>query len=215
VTAPADTPEPENTPPHVWWSPFVGLLVTVQGGRARFLDVTQHDAVALPEDAVQLVAVGIPHSAVPGGAALIGGAAFVARQRALHTRPGDDPWCSCGVGHCGMRVLLDHLDHAETRNAAALAELLRGGQLATDVRRAAIAALQGTAPAPTPVELRAAAATGGPCETCGRPRNVHVCVGCADLTVGPDRIQPGPGCGNCRSTGMDQSPCYPPGEGPR
>lgn len=71
------------------------------------------------------------------------GAEFVARQRALHTRRDGDPWCSCGLGHCGMRLVLDHLDRAEARNAAALAELLRGGQLAADVRRAAIAVLQG------------------------------------------------------------------------
>lgn len=40
--------------PDVRWSPTSGLLVMVQGGRARFLDLTEHDPVALPEDAVQL-----------------------------------------------------------------------------------------------------------------------------------------------------------------
>ena len=61
------TTAPADTPPHVWWSPFVGLLVTVQGGRARFLTTNWHKPVNLPEDAVQLVAVGVPHSAVPDG----------------------------------------------------------------------------------------------------------------------------------------------------
>ncbi|WP_410676696.1 hypothetical protein [Amycolatopsis sp. cmx-4-68] len=75
------------------------------------------------------------------------GAAFVVRQRTLHVVE-DDGWCSCGFPHCGTRMLLDHLDRAEARIAAALAELLRGGQLAADVRRAAIAVLQGK---PVPV----------------------------------------------------------------
>lgn len=122
MTAPTDTPQPEITPPHVWWSPFVGLLVTVQGGRARLLDLTAHDPVSLPEDAVQLVAVGVPHSAFPDGAA------FVARQRALHTRTDDDPWCSCGIGHCGMRVVLDHLDHTEALIRGIRDALFEGGQ---------------------------------------------------------------------------------------
>ncbi|SEB43281.1 hypothetical protein SAMN04489727_1699 [Amycolatopsis tolypomycina] len=71
------------------------------------------------------------------------GAEFVTRQRALHVCADGDPWCSCGLRHCGMRVLLDHLDHAEATIAAALAALLRGGQAHGDVRRAAIAVLQG------------------------------------------------------------------------
>ncbi|RSD26374.1 hypothetical protein [Amycolatopsis eburnea] len=132
------------------------------------------------------------------------GAEFVARQRTLHTRADGDPWCSCGLGHCGMRLLLDHLDHAEGRIARARTELLRGGR---DAARFALAALAGIAPPPTLVELRAAATTGGPCETCARPRNTHVCIGCADLTAGPDKIQPGDGCDSCRGTGMDQMPC--------
>lgn len=141
------------------------------------------------------------------------GAEFVARQRVLHVRANGDPWCSCGIGRCGIRMLLDHLDYADARIARARAELARPGVYAEPARRYALAALQGAQPAPTPVELRAAATTGGPCETCGRPRNVHVCIGCADLTVGPDRIQPGPGCDSCRNTGMDQNPCA--GEGRR
>lgn len=141
-------------------------------------------------------------------AALPGGAEFVARQRASHVRL-PDGWCSCGFPHCGTRLLLDHLEHAEGRIARAHAELLRGGR---DATRFAHAALQGIVPPPTYLELRAAATTGGPCEGCGRPRNVHVCIGCADLTVGPDQIEPGTGCHACRNTGMDQMPCLLPKE---
>ncbi len=36
-------------------------------------------------------------------------------------------------------------------------------------------------------------------------RHLHICVSCSDGT------QPGPGCGNCRETGMDQTPCQTEG----
>jgi hypothetical protein len=137
------------------------------------------------------------------------GAEFVARQRTLHVRRADG-WCSCGFPHCGTRVLLDHLDHANALLGRVHAALLQGGQAHGDVRREALGLLQDI-PVPVPRwKLRDAATTGGPCESCGRPRNVHVCISCADLDVGPDRIAPGPGCGSCRNTGMDQMPCLPP-----
>lgn len=52
---------------------------------------------------------------------------------------------------------------------------------------------------------RAAATGGGPCATCGKPFYTHVCLSCS-----PDAQTPGPGCINCRRTGMDQTPCLPP-----
>ncbi|GAA0719460.1 hypothetical protein Drose_05780 [Dactylosporangium roseum] len=55
----------------------------------------------------------------------------------------------------------------------------------------------------TPWDIRAAATGGGPC-TCGKPFWTHVCLSCS-----PDYQTPGPGCGNCRNTGMDQTPCRP------
>lgn len=50
-----------------------------------------------------------------------------------------------------------------------------------------------------------------------RPRHVsvvrdphaHVCVSCS-----PDGARPGTGCGNCRQTGFDQTPCLEPGHLP-
>lgn len=36
--------------------------------------------------------------------------------------------------------------------------------------------------------------------------HAHACVSCS-----PDGVLPGPGCGNCRQTGMDQTPCATPG----
>lgn len=50
--------------------------------------------------------------------------------------------------------------------------------------------------------LRSEATGGGPCGTCGRPFWTHVCLSCS-----PDAQSPGPGCANCRNTGMDQTPC--------
>jgi hypothetical protein len=44
------------------------------------------------------------------------GAEFVERMRVIHVR-GDDNWCACGFPHCGIRVLLDHLDHAHAHIA--------------------------------------------------------------------------------------------------
>lgn len=58
-------------------------------------------------------------------------------------------------------------------------------------------------------QRRAEATGGGPCRTCGRPRWTHVCLGCS-----PDAQTPGPGCVRCRHTGMDQTPCQPPGANP-
>lgn len=46
---------------------------------------------------------------------------------------------------------------------------------------------------------------GPPCETCTRPRSLHVCLSCS-----PDELTAGPGCGNCRNTGWNQTPCLPP-----
>lgn len=43
------------------------------------------------------------------------------------------------------------------------------------------------------------------CETCRRPRSLHVCLTCT-----PDGVTPGEGCHNCRRTGWDQTPCLPP-----
>lgn len=51
-------------------------------------------------------------------------------------------------------------------------------------------------------ERRAAATGGGPCPRCGKPFYTHVCLSCS-----PDAQTPGPGCVNCRHTGMDQTPC--------
>jgi hypothetical protein len=45
---------------------------------------------------------------------------------------------------------------------------------------------------------------GPSCETCARPRALHVCLGCS-----PDGLQPGAGCHNCRGTGWNQTPCLP------
>lgn len=39
--------------------------------------------------------------------------------------------------------------------------------------------------------------------------HVHVCVSCS-----PDGSTPGPGCLNCRNTGMDQTPCQAEGHVP-
>jgi len=58
--------------------------------------------------------------------------------------------------------------------------------------------------AATRAGLRAAATGGGPCRTCCRPLWTHVCLSCS-----PDAQTPGPGCLNCRQTGMDQTPCQP------
>lgn len=58
---------------------------------------------------------------------------------------------------------------------------------------------------PQPWALRAAATGGGPCDRCGEPFYTHVCLSCS-----PDAQTPGPGCVNCRNTGMDQTPCKPP-----
>lgn len=45
----------EREVPEIWWSPLGGgLMVKIQGGRMRFLEITEHDSVALPEDAVRL-----------------------------------------------------------------------------------------------------------------------------------------------------------------
>lgn len=71
------------------------------------------------------------------------------------------------------------------------------------VRESAAATPQ-TGPALDPWETRAAATGGGPCSDCGRPFWTHVCLGCS-----PDHQTPGPGCINCRKTGMDQTPCKP------
>ncbi|WP_334553221.1 hypothetical protein [Micromonospora sp. CPCC 205714] len=60
-------------------------------------------------------------------------------------------------------------------------------------------------PVQQPWEIRAAATGGGPCSRCQRPFYTHVCLGCS-----PDYQTPGPGCVNCRNTGMDQTPCLPP-----
>jgi len=57
---------------------------------------------------------------------------------------------------------------------------------------------------PTPGQVRAEATGGGPCGTCGRAFWTHVCLSCS-----PDYQTPGPGCGDCRNTGMDQTPCTP------
>lgn len=46
---------------------------------------------------------------------------------------------------------------------------------------------------------------GIPCETCERPRSVHVCLSCSS-----DGLYPGSGCINCRQSGWNQSPCLPP-----
>jgi hypothetical protein len=46
---------------------------------------------------------------------------------------------------------------------------------------------------------------GIPCETCERPRAVHVCLSCSS-----DGIDPGRGCGDCRNSGWNQTPCLPP-----
>ena len=59
--------------PEVFWSPNVGLLVTVQGGRARFLELTEHDPVAIPDDAVRLVpAPAAPRVFLPGDEVPVG-----------------------------------------------------------------------------------------------------------------------------------------------
>lgn len=46
---------------------------------------------------------------------------------------------------------------------------------------------------------------GPPCETCTRPRALHVCLSCS-----PDELTEGSGCHNCRHTGWNQTPCLPP-----
>jgi hypothetical protein len=45
---------------------------------------------------------------------------------------------------------------------------------------------------------------GPPCETCTRPRSLHICLGCTD-----DELSAGPGCGDCYRTGWNQTPCLP------
>lgn len=55
----------EREVPEVWWSPLDGgLMVKTQDGRMRFLDLTGHDPVDLPEDAVRL-APSVPARDVP------------------------------------------------------------------------------------------------------------------------------------------------------
>lgn len=74
--------------------------------------------------------------------------------------------------------------------------------------RAALLAEAATALAPPPPskwEIRQAATGGGPCERCTRPRYIHSCISCS-----PSGDTPGPGCGDCRNTGWDQTPCLPP-----
>lgn len=63
-------------------------------------------------------------------------------------------------------------------------------------------------PIPSGWAIRALATGGGPCDRCGQPLWTHVCLSCS-----PDYQTPGPGCGNCRNTGMDQTPCRPAQEG--
>lgn len=58
-----------------------------------------------------------------------------------------------------------------------------------------------------PWQARLSATGGGPCPTCRKPFYTHVCIGCS-----PDYQTPGPGCINCRQTGMDQTPCLPPAD---
>lgn len=43
-----------------------------------------------------------------------------------------------------------------------------------------------------------------------RAPHSHVCISCT-----PDDVTPGPGCINCRNTGMDQTPCNEPGHEPQ
>lgn len=57
---------------------------------------------------------------------------------------------------------------------------------------------------PSPWQVRSAAIGGGPCMRCGEPFYTHVCLSCS-----PNAQTPGPGCVNCRHTGMDQTPCQP------
>lgn len=42
-----------------------------------------------------------------------------------------------------------------------------------------------------------------------RDPHAHVCISCS-----PDGSRPGAGCGNCRQTGFDQTPCLEPGHVP-
>lgn len=59
-------------------------------------------------------------------------------------------------------------------------------------------------------EKRAGATGGGPCPICGKPYFTHVCLSCS-----LDYQTPGPGCVNCRHSGMDQTPCRPVDPGPK
>lgn len=72
--------------------------------------------------------------------------------------------------------------------------------------------LVGPTPSPWAIAevLRAFATGGGPCRICTKPLFTHVCLGCS-----PDSQTPGPGCGDCRYTGMDQTPCLPPTSTPK
>ena len=84
------------------------------------------------------------------------------------------------------------------------------GRLAQTSHEARLIAEQfGIEVPPTTWQIRAKATKGGPCESCGRPRFVHVCLSCS-MIYAPDDITPGPGCVNCRQTGWDQTPCRPP-----
>lgn len=50
----------EREVPEIWWSPLGGgLMVKIQDGRMRFLDLTEHDPVNLPEDAVRLAPLAV------------------------------------------------------------------------------------------------------------------------------------------------------------
>ncbi|MBM0235934.1 helix-turn-helix transcriptional regulator [Micromonospora sp. ATA32] len=109
--------------------------------------------------------------------------------------------------------LLSRIAGQQRRIAGTLAEagelVLRLSQDADEMRARMDALGKDQPRTPTPWERRAAATGGGPCSTCGEPFYTHVC-----LTCSPDSQTPGPGCHNCRRTGMDQTPCLPPKTAP-
>lgn len=94
--------------------------------------------------------------------------------------------------------------HAEIATKVGWSEVADWIDVRADELLAGAPSSSGTGTPPTSrVELRAAATGGGPCR-CGKPFWTHVC-----LTCSPDAQTPGVGCHNCRSTGMDQTPCQP------
>lgn len=87
------------------------------------------------------------------------------------------------------------------RNRAAFAEHAAPEAVAHHLRQAEMAAARANAEVRWLSNLLA--------EKTADTRHLHICVSCSDGTA------PGPGCINCRDTGMDQTPCQAEGHQPQ